>query len=260
MTKTLTFVGLLAFSFGHGHCEDLSPAFAVASITPCPPGTPAPPEEHMGTLQFTSPGGRFTAKATTLKYLMEWAYGIQEPQHSGGPAWLGTDRYDVVAKAEGNPASAQMRLMLRTLLAERFRLSFHREARELSAYVISVGKTPPKLVPAKDDETQSLRFTTPTGPDQKVASYHVIATRFSLQQLADIFSRQLGTIVVNKTGLDGEFDFTLDLTPDENRPSPTDPTLLMTAMRENLGLTIKSQKTPVDVLVIDSAEKVAGGN
>jgi uncharacterized protein (TIGR03435 family) len=67
-------------------------------------------------------------------------------------------------------------------------------------------------------------------------------------------------VIVNQTGLDGDYDFTLDLTPDESRPSPLDPSILMTSMREQLGLTVKSQDAPVDFLVIDSAEKVVAGN
>lgn len=211
-------------------------------------------------VRFIYPGGRFSASATTLTFLLEWAYGIQPSQHTGGPSWMDTDRYDIVAKAEGNPTDAQMEQMVRTLLADRFKLKFHRESKELSAYVMSVGKTAPKLFSPKEGEPHSLSVAPLMGPDQKPASYHVIATRFSLTQLSDTFARQLGGIIVNKTGLDGDFDFTLDLTPDDTRPNPLDPALLITAMREQLGLTLKSQKTPVDILVIDNAEKVAAGN
>jgi len=99
------------------------------------------------------------------------------------------------------------------------------------------------------------------GPDQKPVSYRIFATRYTLAQLADIFARQMeGSIIVNQTGLDGEYDFTLELTPDAERPNPVDPTLLISAMREQLGLTLKSQKVPVDFLAIESAEKVAAGN
>src|SRR4029077_9524997 len=132
-------------------------------ITPCAPGTPANPMEHTGMADFTSPGGRFRASATTLKFLLEWAYGIQPSQHSGGPSWIDTDRYDIVAKAEGNATDAQMKLMVQTLLAERFQLKLHHERKELSAYVVSVGKTAPKLFPPKDVETHALRFSTQTG-------------------------------------------------------------------------------------------------
>lgn len=211
-------------------------------------------------VQFTGPGGRFNAQATTLKSLLEWAYGIQPSQHSGGPQWIATDCYDVIAKAEGNATDDQMRLMVQTLLADRFQLKFHREKKELSVYVISLGKTPPRLVPAKDGETHFLRAAPQMGPDQKIASYHVVGTRFSIEQLADVFARQLGSVIVDKTGLLGEFDFSLDLMPDDSRPSPIDPSLLIGGMKDQLGLTVRSQKTPVDVLVIDSAEKVAAGN
>jgi uncharacterized protein (TIGR03435 family) len=261
MTKTLTLGAILALAAAYSHCQDIAkpPAFEVASITPCPPGTPPPALEHAGIAEFTSPGGRFRASATSLQFLLEWAYGIQPSQHSGGPSWIGTDRYDIVARAEGDASDAQMKLMVQTLLAERFKLKLHRERREFSAYVVSVGKTAPKLFPPKDGETHALRFST-QGPNQKPVSYRAIATRFTLTQLTDAFARQMDSIFVNQTGLEGEYDFTLELTPDENRPNPGDPSLLITAMREQLGLTLKSQKVPVDFLVIDSAEKVAAGN
>jgi uncharacterized protein (TIGR03435 family) len=211
-------------------------------------------------VQFTAPGGRFRASATTLKFLLEWAYDIQPSQHSSGPAWLGNDRYDVIAKAEGNATDSQQKLMLQTLLAERFGLKFHVEKKKLPVYVISVGKTAPKLFPPKDDEVHSIHIMPQKDPDQKIASYHVVATRFSLSQLTDTFARQMGRVFVNETGLNGDFDFTLDLTPDESRPNPLDPSILITAMREQLGLSLKSQDAMVDFLVIDNAEKVTAGN
>jgi uncharacterized protein (TIGR03435 family) len=262
MTRTLTLAMLLAVSLYRGHGQDLAkaPAFEVASITPCKPGTPGPPMEHAGMVQFTYPGGRFRASATTLTFLLEWAYNIQPSQHSDGPSWMGTDRYDVVAKAEGNASDDQMRLMLQTLLADRFKLRLHHEKKVVPVYVLSVGKAAPKLFPPKDGETHSLQVSPQTGPDQKIVSFHVSATRFSLTQLTDTFARQLGRVIVNETGLDGDFDFAMDLTPDDSRPSPLDPSVLIDAMRGQLGLTLKSEKAPVDFLAIDSAEKVAAGN
>jgi len=211
-------------------------------------------------VQFTAPGGRFRASATTLKFLLEWAYDIQPSQHSSGPSWMGNDRYDVVAKAEGNATDHQQKLMLQTLLADRFGLKVHVEKKKLPVYVVSVGKSAPKLYPPKDDEIHSIRIMPQKDPDQKVASYHVVATRFSLSQLTDTFARQMGRVFVNETGLNGDFDFTLDLTPDENRPNPLDPSILITAMREQLGLALKSEDAMVDFLVIDNAEKVTAGN
>jgi len=260
--RTFILAALLALSFEDGQSQDLAkaPAFEVASITPCKPGTPEPPGEHMGMVQFTAPGGRFRASATTLKFLLEWAYNIQPSQHSAGPGWMGTDRYDIIAKAEGNANDQQQKLMVQTLLAERFALKCHLEKKKLSVFVISIGKNAPKLFPPKDDEIHSIRIMPQQDPDQKVASYHIVATRFSLSQLTDTFARQLGRVFVNETGLNGDYDFSFDLTPDEHQPNPLDPSLLISAMREQLGLSLKSQDAMVDFLVIDSVDKVAAGN
>jgi uncharacterized protein (TIGR03435 family) len=262
MMRILKLAPLLALLSDHGDCQNLAktPAFEVASITPCKPGTPEPPGLHRGMAHFTYPGGRFDAKATTLTFLLEWAYGILPAQHSGGPSWMETDRYDIVAKAEGNATDPEMKLMLRTLLAERFQLKLHTETKEIPVLVVSLGKTHPKLFPPKDGETHSIRIIPQMGPEQKVVSYHVVATRFSLEQLYEIFARQLDSVIVDRTGLKGDFNFTLDMTPDESRPNPLDPSLVISAMRDQLGLTLKSQKGPVDFLVIDSAERVTAGN
>jgi uncharacterized protein (TIGR03435 family) len=260
MIKTIAITALFALcgvSLLTG--ESGKPAFEVASITPCPPGTPEPPMEHTGMADFISPGGRFTAKATTVKFLLEWAFGIQPEQHSGGPSWLGTDRYDVAAKADDHANQDQVKLMTQALLADRFHLQFHRESRTISAYVLTLGKTAPHLSPPKENERHALGFVPRTGLDQKV-TYQVVATRYTLQQIADIFARQLGAVIVNKTGLDGEFDFTLEIVPDETRPNPRDASFLIGALREQIGLTVKYEKTPIDVMVIDGAEKVAAGN
>lgn len=262
MTKTTRAFALLSFVLSHGYGQSPAerPAFEVASITPCKPGTPEPPEEHMGLVQFTSPGGRFTARATSVKYLLEWAYDIQAPQHAGGPSWLGTERYDIMAKAKENPTDDQMKRMVQTLLADRFQMKVHHETKELSVYVISRGKNAPKLDAPKDGETHALRLSRHSGPDPQTTSVRVTATRYSLAQLTDVFARQLGSVIMNRTGLDGEYDFTMDLTPDETKPNPLDAGLLINAMRDQLGLSLKYQRAPVDVLVIDHVERVVAGN
>ncbi len=259
MTRILTVAVFSLLSLAHAVCQE-APAFEVASITPCKPGTPEPPGEHAGMVQFTFPGGRFQANAVTLKFLLEWAYDLQPSQHSDGPAWLATDRYDIIAKASGNATDEQMKLMTRALIADRFHLMSHRESKSMQVYVLTKGKADPKLSPPKDGEIHSLRVAPQMGADQKVASYRVIATRFSLAQLTDTFARQLGHVILNQTGLNGDFDFTLDLAPDQERPNPLDPALLLSALRDQLGLAVTSQKAPVDFLVIDGAEKVTSGN
>ena len=211
-------------------------------------------------VQFTYPGGRFDAKATTLKFLLEWAYGILPSQHSGGPDWFDNDRYDIVAKAPGNVTDEEMKLMTQTLLAERFKLKLRREIKEIPVLAVSLGKTPPKLFPPKEEEKRSLQIAPQMGENQKIISYRVVATRFSFAQLNLTFARQLGRVIVDQTGLQGDFDFEIDLTPDETRTNPLDGSLILAAMRDQLGLVVKSQKSSVDFIVIDSAEKVAAGN
>jgi uncharacterized protein (TIGR03435 family) len=216
--------------------------------------------EHAGLENFVSPGGRLTARATTVVFLMEWAYGIQPWQHSDGPGWLGSDRFDVLAKADHDATENEMKQMTRTLLAERFGLRAHRDRKEMPAYVISVGKSAPKLFPPKEGESHEMRFSMTPGPDRKVAVVHIDATRYTLAQLADVFARRMDRVIVNQTGMDGEYDFRLDLTPDENHPSPVDQTLLLEALRRQIGLDVWSEKTAVDYYVIEKAEKGALAN
>ena len=153
-----------------------------------------------------------------------------------------------------------MKKMVQNLLADRFQLRFHRESREVPILAVSLGKTAPNLFPPKEGETRSIRISPQMGEDQKIVSYHVVATRFSFKQLNETFSRQLGRVIVNETGLEGDFDFTLDMTPDEERPNPLDPSLVIAAMQRQLGLTVKSRKCAVDFLAIDHAQEVAAGN
>ena len=256
MKRIFGIATLAAISFHHAHCQEIAktPAFEVASITPCKPGTPEPPGEHMGMFQFTYPGGRLDAKATTVKFLFEWAYGILPAQHSSGPAWFSTDRYDFVAKAPGNATDAEIKLMTRALLSDRFHLTIHREEKELSVLIVTAGKSAPKLYPPKDGEVRSLHVTPQAG------AFHIVATRFTLTQLLDVFARQLTLVILDQTGLEGGFDFAFDLTPDENSPNPLDATHVISAMQSELGLTLKSQKAPVDYYVIDGADKVTAGN
>jgi uncharacterized protein (TIGR03435 family) len=248
---------LLALTAGPGRAQSaVTPlTFEAAAVKPCEPGTPEPPGQRMGMVRYTFPGGRFEARATTVEFLVEWAYDLLPSQHSRGPAWMENDRFDVVAKAAGNATDDEMKRMLQALLAERFQLKFHRERQEAPVLVLGLGKNAPKLFPPKEGETHALRIIPQMDQDQKIVSYHVAATRFSFRQLNQTFARQLERVIVNDTGLEGDFDFTLDFTPDENRPNPLDPSLIVTAMRDQLGLTVKAQKGPVDYLAIDDVQK-----
>jgi uncharacterized protein (TIGR03435 family) len=259
MKRIFLFSALAALTTFHDHCQELnsSPAFEVVSITPCKPGTPPPPGEHAGMVQFIYPGGRFEAKATTLKFLIEWAYNILPAQHGPTPAWMEEERFDILAKAAGPASDEQMKKMAQRMLTDRFHLVAHQETREVPLLILQSGKTPPKITPAKADEKHGMKMTPVISDEKKVVSYHVELTRFSLAQLSDILSRQLDRVIVNQSGLDGEYDLAIDFTPDETRPNPLDPSLVISAMHDQLGFVLKTQKGPADFLVIDSAEKPA---
>jgi uncharacterized protein (TIGR03435 family) len=262
MIRMLAVAALLCLWTDDGRGQNLAnpPKFEVAAVKPCEPGTPEPPGQRMGMVRYIYPGGRFDAKAVSVEFLLEWAYDLLPSQHSRGPAWMENERFDIVAKAAGNATDDQMKLMAQALLAERFKLKSHVERREGPVLLVTLGKAAPKLFPPKDGEAHALRIVPQTDSEQKVVSYRVVATRFSFAQLNQTFARQLERVIVNATGLDGDFDFTLAFTPDENRPNPLDPSLIINAMREQLGLNVKAQTGPVDYLVIDSVEKVPEGN
>ena len=112
--------------YGRGQEPTTPVKFEVAAIKPCEPGTPEPPGQRMGMVRYTYPGGRFDAKATTVEFLLEWAYDLLPSQHSRGPTWIENERFDIVAKAAGNVTDDQMKLMTQALLAESFKLKFHR--------------------------------------------------------------------------------------------------------------------------------------
>ena len=134
-------------------------------------------------VQFTAPGGRFKASATTLKFLMEWAYGIQPSQHSGGTSWMETERYDIAAKAEGNATDDQMKVMTQTLLAERFKLVSHHETKKLTAYDAEKHPWPVCALPQWQREPLRISFH-PMG-DQDPVSFDLVGNSAVLVEDGD---------------------------------------------------------------------------
>jgi uncharacterized protein (TIGR03435 family) len=251
----------------------------------------------------TSPGGRFNADNVTLRQLIRFAYQVQDAQLSGGPKWLDDDRFDIVAKAEsagvddpflaeqaGRPSPSQARL--RTLLADRFKLQAHSEPRQLAIYALVSarrdGALGPQLhrsdadcsapdadklemVKAKaklDAEKAKAKTSTPDARcGIRIMPGNISVAGASLTQFASSLAPLVGRIVFDRTGLSGDFDFTLTFTPDQIPQGfdkkgaamglpPIDPhgPSIFTAIHEQLGLKLDSQKAPVDVLIIDRAE------
>jgi uncharacterized protein (TIGR03435 family) len=216
--------------------------FEVASIHPNVTGT----EGSVINLPET---GRLTVTNATLKTLIRAAWGIQNDQISGGPKWLDTDRYDIEARTSGPITEDQDHPLLQSLLADRFRLKTHREQRELTVYGLMLAKNGPLFskIFAKSTGTSSSIHTN-HGPGES----RIAVTGISIGQFAGMLGNRMGRIVIDKTGLTGNYDFALVWDPDST-PGSTVPSVFA-ALQEQMGLRLESQKAMVPVLVIDGAD------
>jgi uncharacterized protein (TIGR03435 family) len=215
---------------------------------------------------FSAPApGRARLLNQTVRQLLFSAYQMQDYQVIGGPDWLRTERFDVEATAEGGPPPQQMLLMVRTLLADRFKLVMHTESREMPIY---------RLVMARSDR-QTGPYLKPTackpvargapmvgGPGvcgNWGSGNSTISGGNTMKGLANQLGRfaVVARPVVNDTGLDGVFDWELRWTPDvpAGTVPPADAVSIFTAVQEQLGLKLVSATAPVEVFVIDSAEQ-----
>ncbi len=197
-------------------------------------------------------GGRLRIANEPVKLLIRAAFQVQNAQIAGGPGWLDTDRYDIEAKTGGPERikPGQMGALLQSLLADRFRLKYHRETRELAVFALLAGKNQKgatKLKVKAEDEVSAM--DTHGGREKS----QLVGTGVSMDALAKYVGNRLGRIVVDRTGLTESYDFTLEWAPDDAPDSPAPP--LVTALREQLGLRIEPQKAPVEVIVIDSIER-----
>jgi len=253
-------VAAVAAITGYTYASQTQPAgkaqsFEVASIKPNVSG-----DGRFGVA--IQPGGRLTVTGANVKMLMRQAYRIQDFQIIGAPSWFDSDRFDIVAKAEGKADADQVREMLQSLLAERFELKFHRDTRELPVYALVVGKSGPKME-LSDSQGRANNSMMKFGRSQ------IEAQGMSMPQLAQTLSLSLGRTVIDKTGINGNYNFKLEWMPEAGQTTgpagadklsndpPLDPSLpsIFTAVQEQLGLRLESQKGPVEVFVIDSASK-----
>jgi uncharacterized protein (TIGR03435 family) len=197
-------------------------------------------------------GATLSDTALTLLNLIEDAYGVRRDQISGGPSWISSDHYDVIAKAEGEGTLTHDRAMqmLQTLLSDRFQLKLHRETRETPVYDLVLGKNGPKLKESSAD-AKGKNFVSVTG-----AGMHMEATNGTMEQLARQLSVTAGRPVIDKTGLTGFYAYTLDWASANRPPEPdSDTPSMFTAVQEQLGLKLESAKAPVEMLIVDHAEK-----
>src|SRR6266513_3032490 len=243
------------------------PKFEVASIKPSKSG-------DQGTYLRTLPGGLYRA-TVPLRALIASSYLNEFPPKGrlifGGPGWIDTELFDVEARAEGNPGTEQMHLMVQSLLEERYEL-----------VLAKVGKTGPQLTPhsgeAKCTDTASGKLLSQPGPGEAMPAYcngffmnprpgdlRGTGNNITMDKLGQFLSQFVDRMVVDRTGLKWAFDFALEFAPEFGPGSqpgvtatasdPSAPPSLFTALQEQLGLKLESTKSPVDVLVFDSVDK-----
>jgi len=223
------------------NAQTAAPAFEVATIRPSQSGARG--------AEITP--NNLILRNTSLLDIVAFAYGVQNVQISG-PDWLSNTRFEIQAKA-GMPASRdEMRAMLQTLLAERFKVTVHREKKDLSALVLTLGKNGHKL--QENSVEGSPSFTT--------GRLTLTGNGATLAQMTEFISREIGVLIVDRTGLTGRYNYKLDINAfvtDEMRraggPPMEAPFIISQAVREQLGFTVDSSKVPVDMVVIDHIEK-----
>jgi uncharacterized protein (TIGR03435 family) len=237
------------------------PRFEVASVK-----VAAPADYHMVAWQrdFGGKPGRVLYSDVTLQELIGHAYRLKDFQIEG-PDWMTTNRYDVEAiPPVGSPRETYPE-MLQQLLAERFGLAVRRSQKEQRVYVLQAGTAPPKLRRAGTEERRSMIMSVVAG------QIRLTATAATVEDLADYLMtnvRKLDSPVLNRTGIEGVFDFTLEWVPEkpltlngnvaggENAAGVS----IYTAVEQQLGLKLKAEKAPVESLVVERAEKTPAPN
>jgi len=205
------------------------------------------------------PGSKFVARNVPMRILIALAYHVR-PEAVNGPGWIGSARYDIVAKASHGVTPAELQAMVQTLLAERFKLALHVERKESAAYALEVSKTGPKLQPSESVPINEQRCVPGTGDaNQK----HYVCAHMTMPLLAgslqEIAPRDIDVPIVDQTGLVGNFDFKLDWTPAPPSAAPLSDTIagpsLFEAVENQLGMKLRRTKLPLPVIVVDSVEK-----
>ncbi len=204
--------------------------------------------------------GRVSMQNVSLKKIILNAFGIPDDREYmlDGPNWLVTEHFDIEATFGANTPVPQVQQMIQTMLAERFRLALHKETRQLPTYSLIVAKNGPKIHPVEEGQARTSG-----------GNGHFTATKISMGKFADLIARQAGLPVVDATGLQGVFDFTLDWSPAADirmaaasgEAAPSDgKASLFTALQEQLGLRLESSKGPVEILVVDRMDKTPTAN
>jgi uncharacterized protein (TIGR03435 family) len=227
----------------------LGQEFEVVSIKP----------NKSGSGDFGSNGdqGRFTTNNMSLKTLIMMAYGVRNYQVEG-PEWLGSERFDIAAKLPGElpkdpeKSKAAFQTMMQKMLSERFKLTVHHDTKSFAVYGLFVGKNGIKFKEVPN-----------TGSQSKSKNNHYSGGSVSMAGFAGFLSGRMDLPVVDMTGLKGAYDLTLDWVPESRQgdgsTTPAGP-ILRDALQDQLGLRLEHRKTPIDILIVDHAERIPTEN
>jgi uncharacterized protein (TIGR03435 family) len=271
---TLVFGMIVIVVAGVAAAQSSRPQFEVASVKPSVNG-------GNGIVSRALPGGGYSLTNGTLRVLVSIAYKVRDYQISGGPNWVGTDGWNIEAKAaptqSGPPdatAPGTLELMLQSLLEDRFQLKIHREVKEAPIYNLTVAKNGPKMKLSPDQTPVEFPALPQPGGSiprgrirLRAVAGQLEAAAEPVKDLATVLSDLLSRPVINRTDLKYLYDFKLEWSPEliqglaaggNGQPpataNPSGPSLF-TAVEEQLGLKLESSKGPVEVLVIDSVQK-----
>lgn len=224
---------------------DTPPAFEVASIKLSDTTSP------VGIRRL--PGGRFVTSNASLRLLITWTYDIGDERLVGAPGWLDSARFDVAAKAPSeSPTLDELHSMMKSLLADRFRLRVHTETKDLPMYTLDADRNGAKV------HLLDAPLAVNHDPFKMTESGRLAGTSVTVGMLAKVLTNQLGHYVRDNTGFKGVFDFTLEWRPDSasssDSPDADTRASIFTSIREQLGFRLTSGRAPVEVIAIEHVE------
>jgi bla regulator protein blaR1 len=234
-------LAILAAGAVFAQLQDTRPAYEAAFIKANTSGS--------GSSSSNGTKGQIVMMNQTMKRLIQRAYGVRPPQVTG-PAWMENTAFDIIAKYPPETNDHDRSLMLRTLLEGRFKLAVHRETREMPGYALMVAKSGLKLKPVEPGSSD----TSSNGSKGVVT---LTAKKTTMSFLSELLTRQMGEMVVDRTGLDGAYDFELRYAANDQ---VDDAPPLFSALQETLGIRLQPQKVPVELIVVDHVERVPTEN
>jgi len=252
-------LGALLAILSAGLAQD-GPKFEVASIKPSDPN-------YQGSMMRTTAGGRVEMRGFTLKDMIINAWQVRDFQVVGGPNWIDSDRFDLEAKPDRPTRPREMSAMLRALLEDRCKLVVREETKEAPIYELVLARRDGKLGPEMKETTCQVYdkdhpqpSPTPGQPPRgcggmSTRSGQMMVSGMPIVNLGMYLSGMLDREVVDRTGLTGRYDFTLKWTPENRRADDNAGPSIFTALQEQLGLKLESAKGPVEMLIVEHAEK-----